>query len=72
MDDYNWELLAMEIDSAIPSKRVVHVLDRFKEQSCIPELIRVDNGPEFLNKTFQLWCQDNQLKIHYIQPRELA
>ena len=68
MDDYNREVLCMEIDTSIPSQRVVRVMDRLKEQGRIPRLIRVDNGPEFLSKTFQLWCQENQVKIHYIQP----
>ncbi len=68
MDDYNRELLAMEIDTSIPSARVVRVLERLKEDKRIPKLIRVDNGPEFLSKGFQLWCQENKVKLLYIQP----
>ena len=68
IDDYNREILAMEIDTSIPSERVVRVLDRLRKEQRLPKGIRVDNGPEFLSKIFQLWCRENQVKIHYIQP----
>ena len=68
IDDYNRELVAMEIDHSIPGQRVVRVLDRLQRQGRVPKNIRVDNGPEFLSKVFLLWCQENQVKIQYIQP----
>ncbi|NQZ42813.1 MAG: transposase family protein [Flavobacteriaceae bacterium] len=33
-----------------------------------PEAIRVDNGPEFTSANFQVWCNQNNIKIKYIQP----
>lgn len=68
IDDYNREILAMEIGSSISSERVVRVLNRLKEQGRVAEKIRVDNGPEFISGNFQLWCKENKVNIHYIQP----
>ena len=62
----------MEIDTSIPGERVVRVLDRLKEDGRTPLLIRADNGPEFLSRVFRLWCQENKVKIHYIQPGKPA
>ncbi|WP_051289389.1 IS3 family transposase [Chryseobacterium daeguense] len=44
-DDYNRELLSMEIDTSICSARVARVLDHLKQQGRKPKRIRVDNGP---------------------------
>lgn len=68
LDDHNREIIAMEIDCSISSKRVVRILERLKEQGRKPDTIRVDNGPEFVSNIFQLWCQENQASILYIQP----
>lgn len=67
-DDYNREMVAMEIGYSIGGERVVRVLERLKEQGKKPLQIRVDNGPEFISKVFQRWAKENQVKIHYIQP----
>jgi len=46
MDDYNRESLAIEVDTSLPSLRVIRVLERLVEYRGKPEAIRVDNGPE--------------------------
>ena len=49
VDDYNREVLAVEVDTNLPAGRVVRVLDRISEErGCYPENIRMDNGPEFI------------------------
>jgi len=50
MDDFNRELLTMEIASSIPAQRVIRTLDHLKESRGLPERIRVDNGPEHISK----------------------
>ena len=67
MDDYNREMLAIEVGLSIPSQRVVRVLQRLEEQRGLPERIRVDNGPEFMAKVFMNYCK-NRTQIQYIQP----
>ena len=49
VDDYNREILTMEADLSIPALRLIRVLEYLKEFRGLPEMIRVDNGPEFIS-----------------------
>ena len=31
-------------------------------------MIRVDNGPEFISSTLDLWCRENKITLIFIQP----
>ncbi len=33
-----------------------------------PKNIRCDNGPEFIAKEFQEWCEGNDIRLLYTQP----
>ena len=68
MDDYNREVLAIEIDTSLPALRLIRVLERLAESRGIPDMIRVDNGPEFISTKLELWCQDNKVDLAFIQP----
>jgi putative transposase len=68
IDDHNREVLAIEVDTSLRAQRVVRVLERLKAQRGVPDVIRVDNGPEFLSQAFTEWCQANGVLIQYIQP----
>jgi len=46
IDDYNRESLWIEVDTSLPSLRVIRVLERLVELRGKPLRIRVDNGPE--------------------------
>ena len=70
MDDYKRQVLAIEVDSSIPSLRVIRVLERLKEVRGIPQMIRVDNGPEFISRNLDNWCKENKVKLVFIQPGE--
>jgi putative transposase len=49
MDDFNRESLAVEVDTSLPSLRVIRVLERIIENRNKPKIIRSDNGPEFIS-----------------------
>ena len=68
IDDYNRESLWIEIDTSLPSLRVIRVLERLVEMRGAPQRIRVDNGPEFISDKLQLWCEDRNIQLQYIQP----
>lgn len=68
MDDCSREALAIEVDTSISSKRVIRVLERVIEQQGKPVAVRVDNGPEFTSKDFELWAKEREIKIQFIQP----
>ena len=68
IDDFNRECLWITADVAIASVRVTRELDKLIDYRGKPEWIRVDNGPEFTSIHFQDWCEQNDIKIRYIQP----
>ena len=68
MDDYNRESLAIEVDTSLPSLRVIRVLKGLIDQRGKPATIRSDNGPEFISYQIQQWCESNAITWQYIQP----
>jgi putative transposase len=68
MDDHNRELLAIEADTCLPTIRLIRELERLKETRGLPEMIRVDNGPEFISKELDTWCKGQNIHLHFIQP----
>lgn len=68
IDDYNRESLAIEVDTSLPALRVIRVLQRLIEIRSKPEFIRVDNGPEFISDRLQQWCDDQKIRLQFIQP----
>lgn len=38
--------------------RVIRVLEQLIERRTKPQVIRVDNGPEFISDRLQQWCDD--------------
>jgi len=68
MDDFNREALHIEIDTSLPSRRLVRVFEQLKEERGLPDILRTDNGPEFLGEVFTDWCDENGIWIDYIEP----
>ena len=68
IDDYNRESLAIEVDTSLRAERLVRIFERLKEARGLPDVLRVDNGPEFLSGIFVDWCQANGVFIDYIEP----
>ena len=52
LDDFNREVLSIEIDTSLPSQRLVRVFEQLKEERGLPDVLRTDNGPEFLGQVF--------------------
>ena len=59
LDDFNREVLAIEVDTSLRAERVIRVLDRLKADRELPHMIRVDNGPEFLAQNLLEWGKAN-------------
>ncbi|OQP63349.1 transposase [Niastella populi] len=68
IDDFNRESLAIEIDTSLPARRVIRVLERLIAERGKPANIRCDNGPEFISHLLEQWCKDRQISIQFIQP----
>jgi len=68
VDDFNREVLHIEIDTSITSTRLVRVFEQLKAQHGLPQVLRTDNGPEFLGEAFTRWAKQAGMAIQYIQP----
>ncbi len=68
VDDFNREVLHIEVDTSINSPRLVRVFEQIKHDHGLPQVVRSDNGPEFLGEAFTSWLKVNGVAIQYIQP----
>jgi putative transposase len=68
VDDFSRECPAIEVDTSLGGARVVHVLERLAELRGLPEMITVDNGPEFTSRALDEWAYRRGLKLNYIRP----
>ena len=68
MDDYSREMLAVHVDYSIPGQAVIQQLAILEQERGLPEIIRVDNGPEFTGFEFAEWCRNKGITVKYIQP----
>lgn len=68
VDDFNREALHIEIDTSITSDRLIRVFEQIKTQRGLPQVLRTDNGPEFLGEAFTSWAKNQGMAIQYIQP----
>ena len=68
VDDYSRECPAIEVDTSLGGVRVVGVLERLAETRGLPEVITVDNGPEFAGKALDEWAYRRGVKLNFIRP----
>jgi putative transposase len=68
VDDYSRECPAIEVDTSLGGRRVVRVLDRLTDARGLPEIITVDNGPEFIGKALDEWAYRKGVKLNFIRP----
>ncbi len=68
VDDFNREALHIEIDTSITSERLVRIFQRLQAEHGLPQVLRTDNGPEFLGEAFTAWAKTAGMAIQYIQP----
>ncbi len=68
IDDFNRESLTIEVDTSITAKRLIRIFEILKITRGLPDVLRVDNGPEFTSGEFVAWAEDNGMFIQYIQP----
>lgn len=68
LDDCNREVVHIEIDTSITGKRLIQVFERLRQERGLPQVLRTDNGPEFLQHEFVNWAQAMGMKMQYTQP----
>ena len=68
VDDYSRECPAIEVDTSMGGRRVVGVLERLAEIRGLPDVITVDNGPEFAGRALDEWAYRKGVKLSFIRP----
>ncbi len=68
MDDFNREVLRIEIDTNLPARRIVRALDELVELRGKPAALRLDNGPELISEELEKWARRQGIERRFIQP----
>jgi putative transposase len=68
VDECTRESIAIETACRLPSKKVIQVLEAAFDEYGVPEIIRCDNGPEFISWTFRLFLKRQGVRLVFIQP----
>lgn len=68
LDDFNRECLTIEVDTSLPSARVIRSLEIIAAERGFPKYIRSDNGPEFTSHSFRRFCCSHRIRHRRIEP----
>ena len=68
IEDFNREGLAIDVDFSLPAERVVRSLNQIIEWRGKPQVIRVDNSPEYVSGKLMAWAEKQGVRLAYIQP----
>jgi putative transposase len=68
VDDFTRECVAIEVDRSLPGLRVVRVLQRLFETAGLPDMIVMDNGPEFSGRALDTWAYARGVQLRFIRP----
>jgi putative transposase len=68
IDDFDREALHVEIDTNLPTARIVRALDHLVLIRGTPQRLRLDNGPELVSEALQRWAKRRGVELAFIQP----
>ena len=68
VDDFSRECPVIEVDTSISGARIVRVMERLSESHNLPKIIVTDNGPEFTSRAMLSWADENNVRLHFIEP----
>jgi putative transposase len=68
VDNHSRESLAIEVGQRLTGDDVVRVLEQVTAERGKPQSIRVDNGPEFISRSLDLWAYFNGVKLDFSRP----
>jgi putative transposase len=68
VDEYTRECLAIDVAGSIRSHRVIEVLAQLISVRGAPQVLRSDNGPEFVSKKLLQWVMQSNVGLALIDP----
>ncbi len=68
VDDVTRESPGVEVDRSLPATRAIECLERAGAEYGFPDLIVVDNGPEFASQALHAWAYRRGIQLHFIDP----
>ena len=66
VDEFSRFSPEIEIDTSLPSGRVIAVLERLATSCGLPKTLKFDNGPEFASLKLARWAADHNIDLHFI------
>jgi len=66
VDEFSRFSPEIEIDTSLPSARVIQVLERLASGVGLPQTLKFDNGPEFASLRLARWAADRNIDLHFI------
>jgi putative transposase len=67
-DDGTRECPAILVEFSLPGSRVVGMLDQVGAERGYPDMLAVDNGPEFRGRDLDRWAYEHGVKLFFIDP----
>ena len=68
IDEYTRWCHRTEVDTSLTGERVKRALNTIAEAHGLPDIIIVDNGPEFISRALDEWAYQRGIKLHFIRP----
>ncbi len=68
VDDFNREVLTIEVARSLTADRVVIALDRVATWRGYPQKLRLDNGPELTSIRLAGWAEQHGVRLEFIKP----
>jgi putative transposase len=72
LDDFNREVLWIEVDASLAAERLVRILETIIAWRGCPSQIRMDNCPELILHRLANWAQEHHITLAHIQPGKPA
>jgi putative transposase len=68
VDNFSRVSPAIEVDFSMSGNRVVEVLEKVRSRYGQPQVIKCDNGPEFISRAVDCWAYKNGVKLEFSRP----
>jgi len=68
LDLFARECIGIVVGNSLSSSKVIATLEVISFERGLPEVITVDNGPEYTSKMIQKWAKEKGVHLDYITP----